>query len=109
MWIIAALAVILAVAALYVWLDPTANAAARPYIVRFHAWLDPKALRFIKWLNGLALVIATGFTGFSQLHPNFPAEVQATLHLTPGQYMALSIGWPILVAYLVKRVTASSR
>lgn len=70
---------------------------------RIHAWLDPIALRIINWLNGIIGVVMVGLTAFSALHPNFPAEVQSALGLTPMQGMLLGVVWCSLIAYVGKR------
>lgn len=70
---------------------------------RLHALLDPIALRLLKWLNAIAGVVMMGIAAFSVLHPNFPAEVQTALHLTPTQGFAFGILWCAVVAYVVKR------
>lgn len=75
---------------------------------RIHALLDPIALRLLKWLNGGAGLLMMGIAGFSALHPNFPAEVQAALHLTPMQGVMVGIVWCAVVAYVVKRATKAA-
>jgi hypothetical protein len=75
---------------------------------RIHAWLDPIALRIINWANGMVGVLMVGLTAFSALHPNFPAEVQAALHLTPIQGMIGGMLWCALIAYVGKRAAKSA-
>jgi hypothetical protein len=73
------------------------------FLRKLHAWLDPIALRIINSLNAIAGVVMIGLTAFSALHPNFPAEVQAALHLSPLQGMLLGVVWCSLIAYVGKR------
>lgn len=73
------------------------------FLHKLHAWLDPIALRIINWLNGLVGVVMLALTAFSVLHPNFPAEVQQALGLTPVQGFAFGIFWCGLIAYVGKR------
>jgi hypothetical protein len=73
-----------------------------------HARLDPIALKLLSWMNWLAGILMAGITAFSALHPNFPAEVQAALHLSPAGGFAFGILWCSLVAYVVHRATQAN-
>jgi ammonia channel protein AmtB len=70
---------------------------------RLHAIIDPIALRILKWMNGIVGVLMIGITAFSALHPNFPAEMQAALNLTPIQGMLFGILWCSAVAWIARR------
>lgn len=70
---------------------------------RLHAIIDPIALRILKWMNGFAGVLMLGLMAFSALHPNFPAEVQASLGLTPMQGIIFGLLWCSLVAWIARR------
>jgi hypothetical protein len=72
-------------------------------LLRIHEIVDPIALRILKWMNGLVGVVMVGLTAFSALHPNFPAEVQAALGLTPVQGMIVGIIWCSIVAWVTRR------
>lgn len=80
----------------------------RAWIGRFHALIDPIALRILKWMNGIVGVLMASITAFSALHPNFPTELQAALGLTPVQGMILGFLWCSLVAYVVKRAARAA-
>lgn len=75
---------------------------------RFHVQLDPIALRIINWLNGIVGTLMIGVTAFSALHPHFPAEIQAALHLTPLQGMLIGVVWCSLIAYIGKRAAKAA-